>query len=550
MIAWLLYTVVVSALLGLAALAADAALTSRGRPVRWVWATALAGSLAVPVWAWLRPEKSVAVEEVVEGPVILQPATVLLDATATASSRSWDGVLLAVCVVASLAVVALLVVAHVRLAVARRGWGRDRVDGVPVYVSRDVGPAALGFFGGSIVIPEWALRLEERLRRLMLLHESEHVRAGDPRLLGLGLTAAAAMPWNPVVWWLLRRLRLAIELDCDARVLRREPDPRGYGALLLEVGRRFSGTGLVAAALAEPQSFLERRLRRLVVPKPRGWGRALAAGGAAVVLTVLACEAPEPTVVPTEEPAQTDKVVEATRLLGEAEKRVLLSDPSGACPALFVLDGVVLGPFEPGSPAGEVMSRLEPLTLERIEIVKGVAASGMAERLGFSGVCGVIQMWSKTGADGITLLPELDVSGGRPAADSASSRIVLSAEEIRIVPAERPEATAPVDASRFQALAPGMQSPTLRNQAEVEQALKRYYPPLLRDAGIGGTVMVQVWIDETGAVRRHEVAKSSGHPALDAAAQSVAATMEFEPARANGQPKRVVVQIPITFRVK
>jgi len=549
MIAWLLYTVVVSALLGLAALAADAALTSRGRPVRWVWATALAGSLAVPVWAWLRPAKSVAVEEAVVGPVILQSATVLLDATGTASSRSWDGVLLAVCVAASLALVALLVVAHVQLAVARRSWGRDRVDGVSVYVSRDVGPAALGFFGGSIVIPEWALRLEERLRRLMLLHESEHVRAGDPRLLGLGLAAAAAMPWNPVVWWLLRRLRLAIELDCDARVLRREPDPRGYGALLLEVGRRFSGTGLVAAALAEPQSFLERRLRRLVGPKPRGWGRALAAGGTAVVLTVLACEAPEPTVVPTEEPAGEDRVASAKRLLEEAEKRVLLSDPGSACPALLVLDGVVLGRFAPRSPADEVMSRLEPMTLKRIEVVRGLPASGVAERLGFSGVCSVIQMWSKTDTAGIALPPEIEVPG-RAGADAASSRFVLSANEIRIVPEERSEATASLDASRFEALTPGMQFPTLRNQEEVVEALRRYYPPLLRDAGIGGTVMVQFWIDETGAIRRHEVTKSSGHEALDAAAQSVAATMRFEPARENGRPKPVVIQIPVTFRVQ
>lgn len=107
-----------------------------------------------------------------------------------------------------------------------------------------------------------------------------------------------------------------------------------------------------------------------------------------------------------------------------------------------------------------------------------------------------------------------------------------------------------MDASRFEAPTPRTQLPTLRNQAQVEEALKRHYPPLLRDAGIGGTAMVQLWIDETGAVRRHEVAKSSGHQALDAAAQSVAAMMRFEPARENGQPKPVVVQIPVRFRAQ
>lgn len=533
MIAWLVYTVVVSALLGLAALAADAALTSRGRPVRWVWATALVGSLAAPLWAWLRPAKSVAVEEAVVGPVIPQPATVWLDAAATASSRSWDGVLLGVCIAASLALVAVLVAAHVRLTVARRGWGRDRVDGVPVYVSRDVGPAALGFFGGSIVIPEWALRLEERLRRLMLLHESEHVRAGDPRLLGLGLAVVAAMPWNPVVWWLLRRLRLAIELDCDARVLRREPDPRGYGVLLLEVGRRISGTGLVAAALAEPQSFLERRLRRLVGSRPRGWARALAGSGAAVVLTVLACEAPEPTVVPTEEPARAeeDRVELAKKLFEAAQKRAVLAAPEGECLVAFVVDGVVMGRGGPGDQGIDAIGRLDPSTIERVEVVKGAAASGELARLGVTNACGLVRIETKKRAPGV-----------RPSAR------VETPPEIELSPFRSIEEIES-EGRRYYALGPEIDPPKLRNPSEVEQALKRYYPPLLRDAGIGGTVMVLFWIDETGTVRRHEVAKSSGHPALDAAAQSVAATMEFEPARANGQPKRVVVQIPISFRM-
>jgi hypothetical protein len=29
------------------------------------------------------------------------------------------------------------------------------------------------------------------------------------------------MAWNPLLWWQWNRLRLAIELDCDLRVLRR-----------------------------------------------------------------------------------------------------------------------------------------------------------------------------------------------------------------------------------------------------------------------------------------------------------------------------------------
>ncbi|HEY8483002.1 MAG TPA: energy transducer TonB [Longimicrobiales bacterium] len=113
-----------------------------------------------------------------------------------------------------------------------------------------------------------------------------------------------------------------------------------------------------------------------------------------------------------------------------------------------------------------------------------------------------------------------------------------------------PSATSSDDLSTFRAFTPDMVFPSLRNTSEVEQALKRYYPPLLRDAGIGGTVMVLFWIDENGRVVKHQVGKSSGYPNLDEAATKVADIMRFNPARNRDQPVRVVVQIPITFRVQ
>ena len=40
--------------------------------------------------------------------------------------------------------------------------------------------------------------------------------------------------------------------------------------------------------------------------------------------------------------------------------------------------------------------------------------------------------------------------------------------------------------------------PDLTNEREVQRALEREYPPILRDAGIGGTVQVHFFIDEVG----------------------------------------------------
>jgi periplasmic protein TonB len=82
---------------------------------------------------------------------------------------------------------------------------------------------------------------------------------------------------------------------------------------------------------------------------------------------------------------------------------------------------------------------------------------------------------------------------------------------------------------------------------EARQALVRGYPPLLRDAGIGGTARVWVYIDQTGAVQRMQLSGSSGHDALDRAALDVAGSMKFSPARNRDEVVSVWIELPIVF---
>jgi bla regulator protein blaR1 len=65
-----------------------------------------------------------------------------------------------------------------------------------------------------------------------------HIAARDPWLLLLALAIVVAAPWNLPLWWELRRLRFAIEVDCDARVVSRGADVRTYGEVLLAVGQQ------------------------------------------------------------------------------------------------------------------------------------------------------------------------------------------------------------------------------------------------------------------------------------------------------------------------
>jgi periplasmic protein TonB len=92
--------------------------------------------------------------------------------------------------------------------------------------------------------------------------------------------------------------------------------------------------------------------------------------------------------------------------------------------------------------------------------------------------------------------------------------------------------------------------PELRNRAEVGRVLERNYPSTLRDAGIGGTVQLWIFINEQGQVQRTRVNQSSGYPQLDSAAEAVAREMRFSPALNRDQRVPVWIQIPVTFQVR
>ena len=92
--------------------------------------------------------------------------------------------------------------------------------------------------------------------------------------------------------------------------------------------------------------------------------------------------------------------------------------------------------------------------------------------------------------------------------------------------------------------------PEILNRDEVMRAMEREYPPLLRDAGIGGTVRVHFFIDEEGRVGNTLIAESSGHQALDDAAIKVANVYRFSPALNRDKRVPVWVQFGITFQVR
>ena len=56
--AWIWYSIVISAFIGLAAVACERMLRLAGQPARWAWGAAIVTSVAIPLYALLRPAAS------------------------------------------------------------------------------------------------------------------------------------------------------------------------------------------------------------------------------------------------------------------------------------------------------------------------------------------------------------------------------------------------------------------------------------------------------------------------------------------------------------
>ena len=316
MISAALYVVIVGALLAAAAWMAERILASLSGPRRGAWLAALLLSVGLP--AWHLPQ-AVPYRSPVQLPTPRQraqrpPASAMAVSTHTPHTQSAPAMIArprwrpvrrfwTTPVRARLRLVFLLVWGLVSLTlltrtlIATRVWRRrirqwtvTDLDGVPVTVTDGVGPAVLGLWQPRILIPQWLLTQPQEQRAAALAHEREHVRAHDVRWLALGRLLVSLLPWNLPLWWLCRRLRQAIEVDCDARVVRGGLEALAYGQSLLALATTAPSAAGAAIGLFERRSHLGRRVRILAMPTRRWWrwaalplyafaiGAALAAG--------------------------------------------------------------------------------------------------------------------------------------------------------------------------------------------------------------------------------------------------------------------------------
>ncbi len=459
------YAIAIGALVMVCATLIGRALRDRGRPERSVWASAVVLAMGLP---FLLPHLSTPTLAAPEaagsgiGPIVVLDFTPAAIAVTPEFGIPGLGVILLTLWAAASVVLAARLISSLRTVARIRDRARPLEDGSDrIFVTDRHGPAVVGFLRPIILVPEWILSLSASRRRWVLRHELEHIRGGDPWLLGLILTSRILFPWNPIVWRLGTKLRAVIETDCDRRTLGDERESvLDYGEALIAVagGPTPARNPLpgIASAFAEPRLPLEDRIRSITTPprKVSGFVKTALAGMVALV-TVVACEVPTP--------MDADK----------AEAEVVVVPPT-----TFTESAVEDLPPTP-----------EEIQAPFDEELRG---------------------------------------------------------EIQTIPVDDVE-TSPPDLSEGPAFTPFDVRPIVQNRAEVRRVLEREYPPLLRNAGIGGEALVWIYIDAEGAVQDVQLNTSSGYDALDEAALTVASFMQFSPAKNRDKAVAVWVAIPITF---
>ena len=473
--AWMLWSIGAGLLFLVAGLAVERLLKGKRR---WVWAVAGLGTVLLPAMRLLAGGGGSEGTGPAGAVVALEPLTVTVAGDSVL--HSLDDVLVMGWVVVSVMLVVGALVGAARFAWRRRAWEDGSLLGRRVMWSRDSGPAVVGLVTSRIVLPAWVAGAGRARQELVLAHEEEHLGAHDVQLRFVAALLLFAFPWNPALWVQYHRLCLAIELDCDRRVMQRWPDRRRlYGDLLLRVG---TGGGalpaMAVAALAERRSGLEQRIRSLL------------------------SKAPEV------------RMAQAAFL---------------AFGAILVVGIAVMVP-------GIVNEERQEAPVPEVEAREGAALDEAAAR-----EAAVKAEWERIQEREARLEERFEEDARR--LEEAAERL----EAERLPP---PPEAVEEDISGAPVWTPTDVLPVLRNREEMARLLEREYPPLLRDAGVGGTAKVWFFVDETGTVVKTQVHTSSGHAALDEAAMRVGDELVFSPATNEGSAVPVWVALDIKFETR
>lgn len=88
--------------------------------------------------------------------------------------------------------------------------------------------------------------------------------------------------------------------------------------------------------------------------------------------------------------------------------------------------------------------------------------------------------------------------------------------------------------------------PVPLNMQEIKRRIG--YPPVAKEAGIEGKVLLRILVDEKGNYMRHKIINSA-HPLFDREIEKYISELRFTPAIQNGKPTKFWVNLPLNFKL-
>ena len=259
-----------------------------------LWLLALAKLFVPPVFRLPLPAGNSAVGQ------FLAPTQIIAPGAAGSAAISWPAVFF-IAWLATLLVIAGLIIRH-NFKLRRRLRGAQPIRSSELSLAqvaqystplrllesdRIEAPVLIGFLPPRLYLPANFRTWPREQQRSVLAHELAHVRSGDLWLLLAQNLALVLFAWNPLVWFLHRRLSHLRELRCDAVAIQHTgADPVAYGKFLLtmlENQKQPRAALMTGTYFAESKTTLKQRFQHLLTqtggqtPMKRLWHSALVA---------------------------------------------------------------------------------------------------------------------------------------------------------------------------------------------------------------------------------------------------------------------------------
>lgn len=381
----------------------------------------------------------------------------------------------------------------------------------PAVVVPDLVPPMLWAFFGKVrlILPSQLMaRLDGRQTEALLAHELAHLRRRDHWVRHVELAALALFWWNPIAWWATARVRRAQELCCDQRVAALLPNHRrSYADCLVETARFLSGRTLPLGSPARAMADLSQLKGRIamIMNETHDSRLSLPVRLVATAMLLVALAVTPMLTATADRPGDTDMGRPITLELDDADLLDVLatfSEISGV--EILVETGV----------SGTVSASFHEVPWD----------TALAKILQSQGL-----VWHRAGDQIIVRRAEGEaLVAGVPADREPTTRLAgkLDGEKVfRYVPDARVSEPVALD------------------------KVPPKYPPAAREAGIAGTVVADLVIDEVGTVRDVVILKSPSDD-LSVAAIDAIGQWRFAPATMDGEPVAVRYVVTVKFRLE